>query len=199
MKATQTKVEIVPNALVFDFETASLKRNGAILSIGAFMFDRFSVENTKAMKEDPKYRFSVNIDLTEQFFLGFDIDWETGRWWRERNADQIQEVLNRRISISSAINKFNQFLKGKDLVIYCRHTHADFTWYENACLLLGIKPTIRFNRIFDVSTTIFTKFNEIKGYIPSIKRGIAHNALEDSMHDALQIAACFDPAFKIDG
>lgn len=187
-KVSPPVVPLVPNATVFDFETPSLKRDSGIISIGAVHFDRFSVANTKKLLEDPKNCFTINVDLTRQFFLGFHFDQDTAKWWRDKNAAEIPKVMENRVDIAEAIQYLHNFLKQHDTVRFCRHTHADYTWYENICSVLNIPQVIRYNRVFDVSTVILTAFNEPKGYIALEGHENRHNALDDCIGDAVQIA-----------
>jgi len=185
------------NTAVIDYESASLQPDAGLLSFGGFKFNRFSVEETKLAMEIPDLNFYVNLDLTEQFFLGFDIDKATGKWWRERNASQIAEVLKNPTSISKSLPEFFKWLMSNKPIVFCRRTHADYVWTNNACKLLKIKNPIGYNEILDVPTAIFQATGEIKGYIKTGMEFANHNALGDCQRDGLQLAFITDPNAKL--
>lgn len=186
------------NTLVFDFETPSLQRDAGILSIGGFMFDRFSVENTKAAMDIEMLNFTVNINLTEQFFLGLHISQETGKWWNTKNKDQIPHVTKNQISIHEAIPQFVNWIdSAPKLHPFCRHTHADYIWLENVCEVLKIKNPVRYNRVYDVASAVFQATGEEKGYILTDMKFDNHNALGDCQRDGLQLAMINDNNYKI--
>lgn len=191
------------NTVVFDFETASKQRDAALLSLGGFAFNRYNLEEVKETIKARKHYFYQNFDLTNQFFDGFHLEQDTAKWWRERNSNQIPEVLVNRVDLKEGLLDFNDWIKSfpKDTLFFSRHTHADYIWYENACKLLGIRSAISYNRIYDTCSVVLLAYNEPKGYVVTGEERNAHNALGDCLDDALQIAMCFDsnipkPAYK---
>lgn len=188
-----------PNAVVVDFESAALGTNPAVLSIGAYAFDRFNVAETTAAYKNGMNDFYSNIGLTEQFFLGLEISIDTAEWWRNKNAKQIPEVMKNRKDISVVIPEFFNWLsRFENPIIYCRHTHADFVWLDNICKKLKIKNQIRYNQIFDVCSAVLQATGETKGYIVTgIDRSNSHNALGDAYNDAVMLAMINDPNFNL--
>lgn len=187
------------NTAVFDFESTSTERDAGLVSVGCFVFNRFSVEETEAVMKLEPFSFYEVFDLLSQFFLGFDINKGTGKWWREKNADQIKEILKtEKVDLKEGLLAFGEFLKKYEIdVIFCRHPHADWVWLDNACKLLGIKNPVRYNQVFDISTAVLQVTGEKKGYVKTNREWAHHNALADCQRDALQLAMITDPNFKL--
>lgn len=194
------------DTLIFDFESASLSNDPAILSIGAFGFNRNdyqgTVNNVKSIIEDgydkeSLYHFYVNMDLTEQFFLGLDIDKKTGRWHYEKNSTNLQTMLNGRISPYSGYNKFIKFLtsmtkNNPELAILVRRTHADLIWMWNLEKALSVtRPFFKHNDVLDIASVIFAKTGNVKGMHdvePGLKDKLkSHHALNDCFLDAIRV------------
>lgn len=177
------------NACMFDFETGALGTNPALISFGAFFFNRFDVEETKLLMGVADFNYYANIDLNAQFFLGMEFNQATAKWWRERNSEQISVVSKDRQELANVLQAFFAMCaKFPDTLFFCRHTHCDYVWLESACKALGIKNAIPYNRIFDVSSVILQATNDPKGYVTGDWERNAHHALGDCHNDALQLA-----------
>lgn len=186
------------NTTILDFETASLEPDAGIISIGGFHFNRFSVSDTEKAMNSEVHNFYINVDLTEQFFLGCHLDQGTALWWNTYNNDQIKNVLKNKVSIYKAMELFIVFLKMNSTnVFFSRRTHADYIWLKQICKKLDMKNPIGHNQIFDVATAIMQTTGEIKGHIKTEKNFDMHNALGDCHRDALQLAMINDKEYTI--
>lgn len=187
------------NTSVFDFETASLDREAGLISLGCFVFNRYSVEDTIKAIEKKEHSFYAVFDFTEQFFLGFHFNRETAEWWRKNNADEITEICkSKQITLRYGLAEFKKFLETSGVKHhYCRHTHSDYSWLESACKKLKIQSPIPYNRVYDISTSIFQATGAEKGYIKTGMDFVNHNALGDCHRDAVQLSMINDPNYKI--
>ncbi|QPB09267.1 exonuclease [Klebsiella phage Miami] len=190
------------NTVIFDFETASLGINPAILSMGAFAFDRFSLETTQRRMKNPqdKDTFYRNLNLKESFFLGFDISKETGEWHYKKNGTNLGKMLENEVSPYAALREFKRFImsyrrKTEDMVILIRRTHADYIWLENLCKRLDTEMFLRHNDVIDIPSIVFAKTGDVKGHYTleeSLFEGlVSHHALTDCYLDALRICSLY--------
>ena len=190
-----------PNAVMFDFESGSLSQSSvpALLSVGMLAFNINNPDSPKLALQTRQLNYYSNIDLTQQFISGFHFDQNTAAWWRDRSAEAIAVLMEKKAEIDRVIEEMRSFIehiktiKEEDapLLIFCRRTHADYSWLSGACELLDIKPLIKHNEVFDVATFIMAVTGQYKGYIKmpedTLNQENRHHALNDCYLDAKQL------------
>lgn len=197
MSTPQTPIipTLPPDSIIIDWESCSLEPDAALLSFGALAFNRHQMHSVTQNANDPRWCINVNIDLTTQFINGFHFDQSTAEWWRTKNMQNIEGLYVDRKELIDLMTMLNALIghvktNCRDIAFFCRHTHADYTWLKTVCQKLSIRNPIMYNRIFDVSSFIFSRTDELKGYIelPGQSKTEFHHAFNDCFRDAMQIA-----------
>lgn len=185
---------LLPDSIMFDFESCSLEPDAALLSFGALAFNRHQVESVTVGAHTPEYMININLDLTTQFVEGFHFDQETAKWWRERNKQNIQGLYIDRVELIEMITKLKTLINKvkmncKDPAFFCRHPHADYTWLKTISSKLKVANPVPYNRIYDTATYIFSRTGNLRGvYELGAERSKFHHAFNDCFRDAMQVA-----------
>ena len=173
-----------------DIETQSTRPNAVILSIGAILFDPFQVNDPADLME---HTFYMNVDPASQPYSHVCPD--TLAWW-ERQSESARLRLTvdpQPIGVAlTALHNFLVFRQGLS------HPPAHELWANGPnfdCVVLEsayhqysrFKLPIDFRRQYDVRTTKELAWRH--GGAPRIDVGIAHNALDDCIKQALYIQA----------
>lgn len=198
MSEIKLNKEFRPNAIVIDFESGSLKPDAAILGGAMIAFNMDIMDSPDAaLQLRGDLVWHNNLNLLEVFMLGCDFDKETGKWWGKQSEAAKNSLMGKELSPVDFITGIKDFIKhvttlneGRDIPIFCRHTHADWIWLDQLCVKLGVRNPIKYNRIFDISSYIFSRTGNIDGYIKMdyLTKGDRHHPLVDVYQDACQLA-----------
>lgn len=171
-----------------DIETKSTRPDAMILSIGAILFDPFQLNDPNELMQ---HSFYVNVSEDSQ--PNSHICPDTVEWWsRQSEAARARLTVDPQ-PIASALRDLHNFLvfrQGKT------HPPAHELWANGPnfdCVVLEsayyryspFKLPIPFMRQFDVRTTKELAWRH--GGAPKFDIGIAHNALDDCIKQALYV------------
>jgi hypothetical protein len=196
------------NTIIIDIETLDTKPAAIILSIGAFAFDRFNLNETLEKIEMVEisgcysdYHLYLSCDLPDQlFYSNRTISNETLEWWRsqvdKKNASPAPGHSHLEEALKKLISKINEWKKiNSDIAFYFRGTNFDPIILENAFNEYSLQTPWLYYQVRDVRTYIDTLTRttkgKIEGHTPSFNF-IKHNALHDAMYDAEQMCVAYE-------
>lgn len=170
-----------------DLETLSNKFNSPILSIGAAKFDRLTG------KVGPT--FYVEIDPDDAIRYGL-VSASTLAWWikQDAKARRVFEPSNKKVQLKMGLQMLGDFVRaqGAGAKPWGNGSSFDITILEHAYEVAGqgLEPQWKFWDIRDMRTIIDVA--ESMGFVKArLIEGIAHNALDDAVHQAKEIARAF--------
>lgn len=170
-----------------DLETLSNKFNSPILSIGAAKFDRVTGEVGPT--------FYVEIDPDDAIRHGL-VSGSTLAWWvkQDAKARRVFEPSNKKVQLKMGLQMLGDFVRarGAGAKPWGNGSSFDITVLEHAYEVagMGLQPQWKFWDIRDMRTIIDVA--ESMGFVKArLIEGIAHNALDDAVHQAKEIARAF--------
>lgn len=168
-----------------DIETLSTRPNAAVISIGIAVFDRRTGEIC-----DTLYR-EVHIDDAVRHG---HVDGHTLAWWMKQGdeAKQLFSYNEDKKPLSSVIWDVGSFLGlYPEIRVWGNGSTFDITILEMACINLVQPAPWKFQHVRDMRTIVdaAAALGFDKKSIPF--DGVPHNALDDAMHQACVISACW--------
>ena len=155
--------------LMIDIETLSVKKNGAILSIGAVYFDR----NTGETGESFYARISKESALKYGVY-----DDDTLKWWEKQSEEARYEAFGGNLDSYDVAESFSSFIK-PDTKVWGNGSVFDITILENWFDSVGVKYPWDFWNIRDVRTIVDWFDIDVKSFT---REGVHHNALDDCLY-----------------
>ena len=194
--------------IVLDAETTSLKPNASILTFCASFYN-FGKYGLLGLEDDSLLEQTVlklAPDVTEQYLLGSDFSKSTQEWHIKQN-ENVLEILNggyERVTVKDFFNKVSEFINlckseidnipgtnynPEDIMIFCRHTHADWVWMEQLAQAAKITNPISYKEIMDVSSFVSGVKRKKISYLkhPTREGFPKHDALGDVKNDITTI------------
>lgn len=170
-----------------DLETLSNKFNSPILSIGAAKFDRVTG------KVGPTFYVEINPDDAIRHGL---VSASTLAWWvkQDAKARRVFEPSDKKVSLKWGLQMLGDFVRaqGAGAKPWGNGSSFDITILEHAYEVAGqgLEPQWKFWDIRDMRTIIDVA--ESMGFVKArLTEGVAHNALDDAVHQAKEIARAF--------
>jgi hypothetical protein len=167
--------------VMLDLETMSSASNAAIVAIGAVIFDERHILE----------RFVQAVDLQSEKAAGADVSADTIMWWMQQSGAARRAIKNG-LAAPVVLRAFAAWLEShaihQDVAIWGNGAGFDNVVLSNAYLRHGIaRPwSYRGDRCFRTIRHVYPG-------VPEPERiGIAHNALDDSMHQARWLQAICD-------
>lgn len=176
---------------MIDLETLGTRPDCVILTIGAVLFDPFSLYT-------PNSGLYLRLDVDGQIERGRTVDDATIEWWSNQADDVREEALSDgdRVSIETMIQTLNKFLVGVNN-IWTQGPVFDITILENIYRQYGWPIPWNFWQIRDCRT-LFGVHGD-----PRVKNKTGlHNALEDCISQASAVQKVYSnlnikkPAFS---
>jgi hypothetical protein len=170
-----------------DLETLSNKFNSPILSIGAAQFDR------KTGKVGPT--FYIEVDPDDAIRHGI-VSASTLAWWmkQDQKARRVFEASANKVTLYEALRGLSDFIRARGAGVkpWGNGSSFDITILEHAYEVAGrgLLPEWKFWDIRDMRTIIDVA-EEIGFKKARLVEGTAHNALDDAVHQAKEIARAF--------
>ena len=165
--ATTTRV-------MLDIETLGIDPGAAILSIGACTFDREGVGET----------VELSVDLESCQDRGLEIDADTLQWWLGQD-DAAREILTGGAALPTALSELRGFLETNDYdELWANSPKFDMAHLEAAYDALDWPTPWAFYELRDVRTV-----TELPGAVELEQDGTEHDALDDAVHQAREVAA----------
>jgi len=164
--------------IMLDIETLGTGPDAVILSIGACSVatDQFG---------RPWVTYYDEIDPTQ---AGRVTDISTVIWWMEQSLKGTTPPMCGIRPIEEILGDFNSWLHDdfiRPIVVWCKGTDFDIKILTHAMKQHNIKPAWKYNNVRDCRT-VFELFPVAKEAIPANEN--PHNALEDAIHQAAQLA-----------
>lgn len=160
--------------VMVDIETLGIEPGAAILSIGACTFDREGVGET----------VHVSVDLESCQERGLTIDADTLQWWLEQD-DAAREILTGGVPLATALAELREFLETHAYEeLWANSPKFDMEHLEAAYDALDWPTPWAFYELRDVRTV-----TELPGAVERDQDGTEHDALDDAVHQAKEVAA----------
>lgn len=163
---------------MIDLETMGLPPNGAIVSIGACMFEIESCEIGPTFKR--------NINLATAVRDGGVMEPGTVCWWLTQGDDARKSILTDNYDVRQVLAEFSDWVaehsSHKSVRVWGNGAAFDLTVLNSAYLRAGIKTPWRFSheRCFRTVRNLYPGVE----YDPEAKGDGAHNALTDAIFQA---------------
>lgn len=159
--------------LMLDLETLGTRPGCVILTIGAVLFDPYSLK-------EPGPGIYMRVDADEQIAQGREVQEDTLQWWMNQADDIREEALGEsgRVSVEQMYRELNKICVGVQN-IWAQGPVFDIAILENIYRQYGWPTPWQFWQISD-SRTLFKTHGD-----PRVKgREGHHNALADCVYQA---------------
>ena len=165
---------------MLDLETLGTRPGCVILTIGAVLFDPYSLK-------EPGPGIYMRVDADEQIARGREVQEDTLKWWGQQADDVREEALGEgdRVSLETMYHDLNRFCVGVGN-IWCQGPAFDIVILENIYRQMGWPTPWQFWQIRD-SRTLFG----VHGDPREKDRKAAHNALMDCYYQAIGVQQVF--------
>ncbi|MCX8726951.1 3'-5' exonuclease [Gilliamella sp. B2838] len=192
------------NTVIIDIETLDTVPTAAILSIGAFSFDRYNLNETKTSIDhilrsselNKNESFYNNLNLLPQILNGRSISADTIAFWKNNDySPLLNHCLDPKMSLINLSGYLDEKLKFDDVHLYFRGTSFDEAILVNAYKSLDLEVPWKFYNVRDIRTYIDALTNSNKGYIKGFKTDFnftKHHALHDVLRDTEQMCVAYE-------
>lgn len=171
--------------VMLDLETLGTSPGSVILSIGAARFDLGGVNDT----------FYEAIDLEDAAKAGLTIDLGTLRWWMQQGKEARKAAFSGEERLDMALTKFQRWLKpNEDLELWAKSPSFDCVLLEAAYRVCGWETPWHYGQQRDMRT-----LTAIVSPRQDYDKGTAHNALDDAILQAEQVANCLTQLEELHG
>lgn len=158
------------NKLMIDCETLDVGERPVILSIGAVVFN------------DQQILHYFDAGISTESTTDFDVSQDTLDWWAEQNKTARQLAFSGTENIKDALIRLVNFYTQHECTeIWSKGALADIRWINNALSHFNIECPWKYYKEFCFRTLLKS--------VPRFEipfHGIAHNALDDAIHQAKQ-------------
>ena len=182
-------------ACMVDIETLSTQPDAAIITIGAVMFDPRGEDSEESLREHSTLFGPITFESNEQ--EGRHISASTIAWWLKQ-APEAQAGLfdGDQVPLRAALEKFRQWVnnaKPAATRLWCKDPDFDAVILSDAFRKLGLFWPFKFWETRSVRTCMELAYppGGLRGDFPQIGVGVAHNAVDDSIRQALSIQHAF--------
>ena len=191
-KPGRGKEGLMPDShAMIDIETMSTEPTAAILTIGATIFNPRGEDTEDSLRDSSQLFGPVTFESNEK--EGRHFSPSTMAWWlkQERAAqDALFEgnLVNLRIALT-AFAKWVRDTKPTPTRIWAKDPDFDVVIMKNAMESCGLNWPFKFWESRSVRTTMELAYppGGLRGDFPLIGAGVAHNAVDDSIRQALAI------------
>lgn len=164
--------------VMIDLETLGTGPDAVVISIGAVFFD---IEN-----KTTGVTFYAVADIDEQLERGRKPTGDTIKWWLGQ-SDSAKKVFNESARpMARVLTEFAMLyhvINPKGAYVWSNGSTFDITIMENLFKDYGLPIPWSYNKTMDLRT-----FKRFKGNgKPIVKQGVAHNALDDALSQALYV------------
>lgn len=178
--------------IMVDLETLSSASNAVVVSIGAVIFD------PKTGELGERFYVEMTDDLDAQQLAGRDVSASTFKWWMEQNAQAKQVFAKtpaegvRRTSTVEALHSFANFIDvhaggEKNAVLWGNGAVFDNVVLRSLYASAGFKAPWSYR-----NDACYRTLKNLPG-APAMQQefGVAHNALDDAICQALHAVEIF--------
>jgi len=182
-------------ACMIDIETLSTLPSAAIITIGAVMFDPRGEDTEESLREHAQLFGPISFESNEK--EGRHISASTIAWWlKQEPAAQAGLFEGNVVALRSALESFRQWVanaKPAPTRLWCKDPDFDGVILGDAFRQMGLMWPFRFWETRSVRTCMELAYppGGLRGDFPQIGVGVAHNAVDDSIRQALSIQHAF--------
>ncbi|MCK9279317.1 MAG: 3'-5' exoribonuclease [Melioribacteraceae bacterium] len=165
--------------VMIDLETMGKNNNAPIVAIGAVEFNKDGI----VYNDNRRSSFYCSVDLNSSVDEGGIMDASTVIWWMEQSEDA-KSVFKEQIkyNIKFALIEFSRWIGCEDLCVWGNGATFDLVILESAYERSGIKIPWNYRR-----ERCYKTMREMFSDIPFASYGVKHNALDDSIGQALHL------------
>ena len=178
--------------LMTDIETMSTRPDAAIVTIGAVMFDPRGYDTEESIRGNKKRCFYAKASLQDNEHEGRHISADTVVWWLQQSPEAQASLFEGHIgTLRKMLTQFNLFVDSlgvRPTRFYANDPDFDMVIVGDAMRQLKIMPAWKFWETRSVRTIKELAYPE--GDHPQIGVGTAHDALDDSIRQALTVQHC---------
>jgi len=167
--------------IMLDIETMSTRGNAAIVAIGAVRFDPWGVDTIETLRAGPTFYTAVRLDAQTEVY-GRHVDPDTVRWWSTQSEEARARLLHQPLHFDDAMILYNKFADGASRV-WGYGAAFDNAIVEDALKSMALKSSVSYRGQFCMRTICgMAKANRMMD-----GRLVAHYALDDAIHQCLQL------------
>ena len=167
--------------VMLDLETMSVMSNAAIVAIGAVAFDPDVGELGRT--------FYCNVDLDSSAGYGLHIHGETVMWWLERSEEARAALLDNRLPLDEALQKFSSYLHSLgEVCMWGNGATFDNVILSNAYRAVGLARPWSYKNDRDVRTIEELGQGICNAAEEMERTGPHHHALDDAIHQAKYVS-----------
>ena len=165
--------------------------HAAILTIGATMFDPRGADTEETLRERSKLFGPVTFESNEK--EGRHFSPSTMAWWMKQDkAAQDALFEGNLVNLRIALTEFAKWVRDEAPTptrIFAKDPDFDVVIMKNAMEHCGLRWPFKFWESRSVRTTMELAYppGGLRGEFPLIGVGVAHNALDDSVRQALAV------------
>lgn len=172
------------SSLMIDLETLGTAANAPVIAIGAVFFD----PNTGTLGDT----FDAAIDVEDAMRYGV-MSGSTFKWWLGQSDAARQKVVRGRERAEDVFSRFGSFAMkhGDNVQPWGNGASFDIAILDHAFPRILNKPAPwKFWNVRDVRT-VKELATGIVRFDDKMKQGVAHNALDDAVHQAKWVSTCW--------
>jgi len=174
--------------IMVDIETMDTEPTAAIVSIGAVCFDKriFSTRDELDARS-----FYINISLESNEVVGRTFSASTLTWWLKQSKEAQKSLFEEpMLPLKAALVKYRMWLEKQPADrYYANDPDFDIVILNNALKQIGDRSPFAYYQHRSLRTTIEDAYPDDE-VIPTIDIGIAHNAKDDAIKQAMMVQQC---------
>lgn len=177
-------------AVMVDIETMSTEKNAAIMSIGAVKFDVAGQSSRDDLLNGETYYSNISLESNEKF--GRHISASTISWWFKQSKEaQIALFEEPILPLNTALVKYRMWLEKCNADrYYANDPDFDIVILNDGFAAVGDRSPFAYYQHRSVRTTIELAYPHDEP-MPNIETGVAHNALDDAIKQAITVQHCY--------
>lgn len=180
--------------IMVDLETMDTEDSAAILTIGAVCFDPRGKDTEESMRNklDEGHGFSIRCSLESNMVLGRTVSAGTIMWWMNQSESARDALVNgKQYPVGMALSNFRQWLtalKPKATRVWAKDPDFDCNILVHAMKMTHEIWPFHFADNRSVRTIMDLAYPD--GDCPRIGEGVAHDAYDDAVMQALVVQHC---------
>jgi hypothetical protein len=186
--------------LMVDLETLGTTESAPILTIGAVLFDPQARDTFEGLLQRA---FLRRIEVPDAIKYSGGVNGETLKWWFQQSDAAIKALVgDDAVLLKTALtelfeyaqsrhNRQPEWLRNMPLPtrVWAKDPDFDCNILRYACDRTNIKWPYHFSIMRSVRTIQDTAFPD--GELPVVHEGVAHDAAQDAVAQALMVQACY--------
>lgn len=176
-------------AIMVDIETMDILPTAAIVSIGAVRFDVAGKSSRDELIEESFYT-NISIESNEKF--GRTMSASTIQWWLKQSKEAQKGLFEEPIlPFNTALLKYRMWLEKQNADrYYANDPDFDMVILNNALRSINDQSPFAYHQHRSCRTTIELAYPDDP--MPNVDLGTAHNALDDTVKQCLQVQHCWN-------